>query len=265
MTKYIQDDLRLSIVRGLVGGATGVSKFGAAPSGAQTTAGADVWDLADATPTQSIWLAPTAARIHAIVSSSDSDGKTGSPNSVGARTIRVFGLKTWASAETSEDITLTGTDAVNTVNSYVIIHRMKVLTSGSTSINVGIIKATAATDNSITAVILAGNGQTEMAIYGVPSTQNFYLTRWDCALDKAQGAVASCDFRLRVNENPNVQTTNFIRKENISLQSTGANCYQRHYEYYPRFEGPCIIKVQAISSIADVDVHSGFDGYVITE
>ena len=259
----------LEVGRGNIPGTVCVSKFGEAPSGVQATA-TDIWSRADATPTQQVWLAPTAARIHAILSTSDADSDTGGTvaQGGGARTIRVYGLKTWASAETSEDIimdgTATGGNAYNTVNSYVIIHRMKVLTSGATNINVGTITATAASDATITAVILPGDGQTEMAIYGVPSTQTMYLTRWSASIDKATGAVASCDFSLRVNSNPDVQTTNFIRKEDLSLQSTGSNFAEKHYDCYPVFSGPCIIKVQGIASAADLDAHSGFDGFVVT-
>lgn len=221
----------------------------------------DIWSRADATPTQQIWLAPTAARVHAIVSSSTSDD--GSPVGVGARTLRVYGLTSWSTAETSEDITLDGTTPVNTVNSYVIIHRMKVLTSGGTSINVGTITATAATDSTVTAVIQPGNGQTEMAIYGVPSTQSAYLFRWNAAIDQSGGATTTVDFRLLVNENPNVQTTNFIRKDDMALQSTGTSALSRPYVVPPKFTGPCIIKVQAIASAADTDAKSGFDLLVI--
>src|SRR5574343_869836 len=210
-------DFGLEVARGKVANISRVNKFGAAPSGAQTTA-TDVWSRADATPTQQIWLAPTAARIHAIVSTSTSDD--GSPVGVGARTIRVYGLKTWDLAETSEDITLDGTTPVNTANTYVIIHRMKVLTSGATSINVGTISATAATDTTITAVILPGDGQTEMAIYGVPSIQSFYMTRWSCAIAKSSGVASHATFELRVNENPNVQTIAFLRKNDLAVQST---------------------------------------------
>jgi len=202
----IGSDYPLSVARGLVTGVTSVNKFGSSPEGIQTTV-TDIWSRANAAVTQQIWLAPTEPRVHAIVSTSTDDD--GNPVGLGARTIRIYGLKTWDLAETSEDITLNGTGSVNTANAYVIIHRMKVLTSGATSINVGTISATAATDNTVTAVILPGDGQTEMAIYGVPSIQSFYLTRWSCAVAKNATAVFA-SFQLRVNENPNVQTTNFL-------------------------------------------------------
>jgi len=180
-------DYGLAVARGLVTGQSSVNKFGAAPDGIQTSA-TDVWSLANSTPTQQIWLAPTAARIHAIVSTSANDD--GDPVGTGARTIRIYGLQTWDTAETSEVVTLNGTGAVNTANSYVIIHRMKVLTMGASGPNVGTISATAATDNTVTAVILPGDGQTEMAIYGVPSVQDFYLTRWSGAIGKSTAAAS---------------------------------------------------------------------------
>jgi len=238
-----------------------INKFGEAPSGIQTTA-TDIWSRADATPTQQIWLAPTAARIHAIVSSSTDDD--GAPVGTGARTIRIYGLKTWDTAESYEDITLNGTTGVNTVNSYVIIHRMKVLTMGASGPNVGTISATAATDNTVTAVILPGDGQTEMAIYGVPSTQIALLHRWSANIDKASGLVATIDYQLRVNENPNVQTTGFLRKDDLSVQSNGSSESERIFSIPMRFDGPCIIKIQGIASTADSDGEAGFDLELVT-
>jgi len=254
----------LDVARGLVSGITSVNKFGKAPSGVQTTA-TDIWSRANATPTQQIWLAPTAARVHAIVSTSDLDGKTATPNSVGARTIRIYGLKTWATAETNEDITLDGTTAVNTANSYVIIHRMKVLTQGTTNVNVGTISATAAApDSTVTAVILPGEGQTEMAIYGVPSTQDFYMTRWGCSMGKEVTA-QSVSFTLRVNETPDVITTGFLLKNDIYVVSAGTSSVDKVFTNPPKYAGPCIIKVQGIASTADVDAAAAFDGYLVTK
>jgi hypothetical protein len=261
MTQFAARDFGVEVARGKVAGFLRVNKFGAAPDGLQSTA-TDLWSRADSTPTQQIWLAPTAARVHAIVSSSASDD--GSPVGVGARTLRVWGLKTWDLAETSEDVTLDGTTPVNTAQSYVIIHRMKVLTSGATNINVGTITATAATDSTVTAVILAGDGQTEMAIYGVPSIQTFYLKRWGASIGKASGTTVSANFILRVNENPNIQTTNYIRKDDINLVSSGTSGISRVYDIPPSFAGPCIIKAQATASTNDTDATSGFDGYIVT-
>lgn len=262
MTYLHNRDFGTDVARGVVAGFSRINKFGAAPDGIQTTA-TDIWSRANSTPTQQVWLAPTAARQHAIVSTSTDDD--GNPVGTGARTLRIWGLKTWDLAETSEDITLDGTTPVNTANSYVIIHRMKVLTSGATGINVGTISATAAApDSTVTAVILPGDGQTEMAIYGIPSTQTFYLKRWGTHINKASFTAVTADFQLRVNENPNVQTTNFIRKDDISLQSTGTSAYSRAYDIPPSFAGPCIIKVTATASSADVDGKSGFDGYIVT-
>lgn len=251
----------LNVARGLISGVTSVNKFGSAPDGVQTTS-TDIWSRANSTPTQQIWLAPTAARVHAIVSNSTNDD--GSPVGTGARTIRVYGLTTWDLAETSEDITMDGTTPVNTANSYVIIHRMKVLTCGASGPNVGTITATAATDSTVTAVILPGDGQTEMAIYGVPSIQSFYLTRWSCAMAKSSGAASHISFELRVNENPNVQTTAFLRKNDIATHSSGSSNVEKHFDNPVKYAGPCIIKVQGIGSANDIDAKSGFDGYLVT-
>ena len=240
------------LVLGNIPGRTYVSKFGAAPDGIQTTA-TDIWSRANATPTQQIWLAPTAARVHALVSSSAAD----------TFVVQVRGLKTWDSAETSENVTLTGQTPVNTTNSYVIIHRMKCVYTAAKTTNAGTITATAADDGTVTAVILPGDGQTEMAIYGVPSIQKAILHRWTVNVDRTTAA-AAVDFTLRVNENPNIQTVGFLRKDDISLTTTGTTAHERIYMTPPVFAGPCIIKVQGIGTAADIEAESGFDLELVT-
>lgn len=252
------------VALGNIPGRKSVNKFGAAPNGVQTTK-TDIWDRANATPTQQIWLAPTQARVHAIVSSSGSDVVGG----VGVGQVIVYGLKNWNEGEISETVTLNGVNPVNTGNAYVIIHRMKVITQASTTNvgggaaspgpNVGTITATAAVDGTVTAAILPGNGQTEMAIYGVPSIQNALMYRWSAQLDRTIGVSTVCDVELRVNENPNIQTVSFLRKDDISLQSTGTSSQERKYGVPYRFSGPCIIKIQAVASTADTDMESEFD------
>ena len=245
------------VALGNVTGRSTVNKFGAAPDGVQTTA-TDIWDRANSTPTQQVWTAPTQARIHAVVSTSAEDAAGGT----GAASVIVYGLTSWSTNEVSETITLTGVTPVNTTNSYVIIHRMKCVGQASTTgvgVNIGTITATAASDNTVTAAILAGNGQTEMAIYGVPSTKKALLLRWSGGINKTAASAATCDFEIRVNENPNVQLLGFLRKDDISVQSTGANVHERYYPVPPVYTGPCIIKITGIASAADIDAHAEFD------
>jgi hypothetical protein len=257
-------DYALQVSRGLVSGVSAVYKFGHAPTGVQTTA-TDIWSRADATPTQQIWIAPTQARVHAIASSSDTDGKTGAPTSAGARTLRVTGLTSWTTAETSETITLDGTTSVNTVNSYVIIHHMRVLTSGTTSINVGTITATAASDATVTAVILPNIGQTEMAIYGIPSTQTFYMTAYGGSIND-NTAQSRVDMELLVNETPNSSplNTRFTVKGHTEIQNSGTSFAQYEFNPYLPIAGPAIIKLQGIASAADLDTSGSFQGYLVT-
>jgi len=252
----------LEIARGNVSGITHINKFGRAFSGVQTTA-TDIWDRADTTPTQQIWSAPTQARIHTIVSTSDEDSETGgtNPQGDGARTLRIFGLTDWDTAETSEDIIMDGTNGVNTSDSYVIIYRMKVLTKGPTNVNVGVITATAQTDDTVTAQINVSEGQTQMAIYGIPSTQTGYMVSYYASTNKQENPanVISVDMRILVNQEPKAELTNFLVKHTQGLYSNGVSYWNHSFVPYFRITGPAIIKMQGISSTADTDVSGGFD------
>lgn len=251
-------DFGLQVSRGLVSGITSVNKFGRCPNGVQTTA-SDVWSRCDATPTQQIWVAPTTARIHSLASTSINDTSAGT----GARTVKVFGLTSWTTAEVNETVTLNGLVPVNTTNSYVIIHRIIVITSGSASVNAGIITATAATDLTVTAQIDVGQGQTQMTIYGVPSTQSFYLKALFASINDATAATR-VDVEFRVNENPNVQLLNFVNRRDFQLANNGSSAYIRNLELPTKYVGPCIIKMQATASGADIDLSAGYDGYLVT-
>lgn len=253
----------LTVAEGLVSNTTAVHQFGRAPDGVQTSA-TDIWSRADATPTQQIFVAPTQARTHTIASTStDDDSDAGA----GARTMRIWGLTSWSAAEVTEDVNLdgAGTNNVQTANSYVIINRMKVLTSGTTSVNVGVITATANTDSTVSAVILAGQGQTQMAIYGVPSTQTFYLTNFEGSIND-NTAQTRVDLLMMVNETPSTSelNVNFIHKHNVQLQNSGSSFIEMNFDPYFSISGPAIIKLQGIANIADVDTYAGFDGYLVT-
>lgn len=239
-------DSKLDVSRGLIAGQTAVNKFGR-NTDIDTGVAEDIWDAGGT------WVAPTAARTHQIVSSSASDASAG----VGARTIQVCGLQTWASVETSETVTLNGTTNVPTANTYVIIHRMAVLTKGATSVNVGNITATADTDATVTAQISAGLGQTLMCVYGVPSAHKAYMTCYYGSLNESGGSVV--DFRLLVNPEPDVELTNFLTKH----LNAASSHYQHVFAPYNAIAGPAIIKIQGTSSANNTDVTAGFDMIVV--
>jgi hypothetical protein len=234
----------------------GLNKFGRTTNAASGTL-TDIWDGADTATNQPIWLAPTAARTHALVSTQAADAAAGT----GANTVRVQGLKTWSSAETAEVVTLNGTTPVNTANSYVIIHRMKLLTWGSGGTNAGVITATAATDSTITAMILAGEGQTQMAIYGVPSGKSLYMSQYYGSVNK-NVKTAGVDIQVRLNPSPDVLTTGFLVKHTKGLVSEGTGDNNHLFDPYWKIEGPAIVKVQCTSDTASTVVDGGFDGYI---
>lgn len=216
----------------------------------------DIWDGANATDDIDLWVAPTAARVHNIASSSANDTSAGT----GARTIRIWGLQTWSSEESSEDITMNGTSNVATSNSYVIIHRMKVLTCGSSGPNVGQIEATAVTDATITAIIIAGKGQTFMAVYGVPDTQDLYIPCLSFSVLRANLGTGErhIDMRLLANEFPDDQTDVYIEKESWGCGTRGSNPTHIPFDPFYKIEGPCIVKMQAAASDNNCDVSASF-------
>ena len=268
MSRILTRNFDLEVAKGNVAGHFAVNKYGRATDGVQVTA-TDIWDRADAAATQQIWVAPTAARVHEILSTSDADSDSGGTvaQGQGARTIRIFGLKTWDLAETSEDIimdgTATGGNSVDTANSYVIIHRMKVLTHGTAGPNVGIITATAQSDNSVTAQIGVGNGQTEMSIYGIPSTQKAYMTSFDVNAHNTgnPSTAIETDFDLLINEHPDVDETAaaFLVKANVGLIATGSTVFNKAYDPPFKIDGPAIIKFQGIATTADTEAVAEYD------
>lgn len=246
----------LGLSRGLISGVSHVNKFGRSTN-VDSGVATDIWDGADPTLDQDIWVAPTAARVHQIVSDSASDD--GSPGGIGARTLRVFGLTGWGTAEVTEDITLNGTTNVATSNSYVIIHRLEVLTKGATNVNVGTITATADTDGTITAQMQPGKGVTQMAIYGIPSVQTAFMTNYYASFAKSAGAAGAVDISLLFNPEPDSELTNFVVKHTQSIQSTGTSHFRHVFNPFNVFPGPAILKIQGDGSANDLTVDAGFD------
>lgn len=110
-----------------------------------------------------------------ISSASTADTSAGT----GARTVSVSGLDANYN-EISETVTLNGQTAVNTINEYLRVNRMQILTAGSGGENAGKVYAgTGTLTNGVPAnkyaVIDAGENQTLMALWTVPSGYTAYI------------------------------------------------------------------------------------------
>lgn len=95
-------------------------------------------------------------------------------NITGVRSIRITGVDS-TYAEITEDIDLNGTGSKNTVNSYLRINSMVALAVGSNGSAVGNITATAATDSTVSAKILAGKCESQNAYYTVPLNKTAFI------------------------------------------------------------------------------------------
>jgi len=230
-----------------------INVSGNANDGIQTSA-TDIWDLADLSATQQIWLAPDAAVTHWIVSSSVSDASAG----VGARTVRIRGLIDWDTPEVIEDVVMNGTTSVTTGQSYVAINSLEVLTKGATNVNVGAISAFATDDGTIAARILAGAGQSQMAIYSISSIEDAYLAEIWGTVDTSTATLV--DYSLHVNPEPDSELTRFIKKKPFGVSATGSSYVTRPFKPYLKIGGPAIIKMQGVASAADIGGSAGFDG-----
>ncbi len=261
VTMSASGDFFLDAAVGLIEDVTTINKFGRSPLGLQTTA-TDIWDRANATPTQQVWVAPTQARLHNIASSHASDDAVGT----GTQTLKLYGLTDWDTPETSEIIVMDGTSNVSTARPYVMINRMKVLTTGTSvnGANVGNITATAATDGTVTAQINAAEGQTQMAIYGLSSLDKMYIGRfYGNAVQVAGGDEAV--MKMLVNEEPDSQLLNFRTNHTFGIRGGGTSALTINY-YVPKvINGPAIVKIQGIGDSSDMDVSAGWDGIIHTD
>ena len=256
MTFIGEKDFGLEVSLGNVPGYDRIFKFGIAAD-VDTAITTDLWDGADGVISTKVWVAPTAARIHDLVSTDAADASAGT----GARTVLVFGLTSWDTKETTEIVTLDGLTNVPTVNSYVIIHRMLVLTFGASETNAGVITATAQTDGTITAAITAGRGQTLMAIHGTPSVQNLCITAVNLSLSRTTGAgTANVVLSAQVKSNPQNSDSGYVLAGVIATsQATGA-VFEGPRSF---LRGPVLVKLAADSDSNNTGVAGSFNAYLV--
>lgn len=244
MSYFGSTEYYLQVARGLVSGASALSKFGRNPD--IDTGTEDVWGVGGT------WVPPTTARLHNIKSSNVNDTSAGT----GARTISITGLN-GSYAETTETVTLNGTSDVATANSYVIIYRMRVTTAGSGGTNAGNITATAQTDATVTAQITTGYAQTLMAIWQCPASYSFYMTRYYISTNAV--TAAKLDGVLWVKPFGEVWQV----KHTASWDNASQSGVEHTFEPPFKVTEKSLVRIAVTSSANNQDVSAGFDGVYI--
>ncbi|WP_461521150.1 hypothetical protein [Porticoccus sp.] len=251
---------QLEVDLGNIPGIQNLSITGVVVTGVDSGSETDVWSGADSTLLgggQKEWIKPTAAQIHSVVSDSISDTAAGT----GMRTALVRGLVDWNTNEVSETVTLNGLTPVNTVNSYVCLNDITVLTCGTDGPNVGTIEVKAVTDNTLQLVMRAEAGRSTRAIYAVPSTQRVVFKRWNGLMTRTTGSGDFMVFRAKVDLTPQVATTCWILADERTTVSNGTSSGNWVIDPPPTVMGPTIIKISAegsrnnLSAVASMGFH----------
>lgn len=220
-----------------------MNKFG--HNGGVGTSIEDIWEQGGD------WVAPTAARIHDIVSSSANDA---SPSGTGAQTILIEGLDA-DGIEISETITMNGQTNVATTKAYTFVGRMKVLTAGANGENADVIKATAQTDSTVSCSMSALDNQSTLCIYKIPADKTGWLNCFTGALlDPANNR--SLEVGMWVMDDG---SSVWNLKYRLGIENRG-NTYGKHH-FYPPFELPALstVKLTGLASAASMDVFASMD------
>jgi len=139
----------------------------------------DIWEIGG------LITAPTAATVATIVSNSASDTAS---NGIGARIILVEGLDSNYNP-IFETVNLNGTSSVQTQQQFLRINHFRVVLSGTSQSNVGIITATV--NGNIITGIGAGKGLAHTAFYTVAKGHSLYLTQVSMGIIRAASNITA--------------------------------------------------------------------------
>lgn len=247
VTGGISKDFYFEVASGNIEGYSSVNKFGHNPT--STTGGEDVW-MGGGTYA----FYPTTAQSMEIVSSSGLDDSAG----IGARQVMVFGLdENWA--EISETVSLSGTTPVNLQEDYIRMYRAIVLEVGTTESNVGDIEVRVQGGGTVGALIGAGDGQTQQAIYTIPINKTGYFIKGYVSLGNQNKNGEDGTFQWQARSN-NGFTGAWTVKGQVALINIGSSHWQYLYGV-PAGQIPekTDIRIKTTKSSAIIDTVAGFD------
>ena len=208
------NDFLLSIIKGDVDGYSFVRKFGF-NSDIDTAADEDIWSVGGN------YSFPSSASILRVDSTSASDVGTLGGKGVGAQVVTIQGLNADYN-EVEVDVTLTGTVAVSTTQTFIRVNRAFVKEAGSNGTNVGDINIDlGGADRS---QIPATYGQTQQTIYTVPAKKTAYLMDMSGAVVKRSSGIATLE--LWAHERGIKKM-----KQSINVSIDGSTTYQKDLRY----------------------------------
>jgi len=184
---------------------------------------------------------------------SSADTTAGVAPGVGARTVEISGINA-AYKEVSETVSLNGTAAVNTVNSYLHINSMQVKSAGSEGANAGLITAIAATDTTITAQIEIGRNKAQQCIFlninGPAKSINYFTVS---AKNATAGAITTVDIWTKK------QGGVWIPEITVELDSSNPTFTDVRSGFLPILSTKTLIKVMATASAGSSSVNCSFE------
>jgi len=244
---YSLDQYVMAASRGNDTNIGGTRKFGR-NTDVDTAAAEDIWDGGG------VYVPPTVARVHAIVSGSALDDA----GSTGATSVTIEGLDTnWDAL--SETVIMDGATPVNTVGSYLRVNRMYVATAGTGLVNAGIITATAAVDATVSAQISLGKGQTLQAVFSTAARFNSYITDLIVGVNRTSPAAQTCEASLWVRPGANVATAPWLQKSVFILHSESNVPYHHPFKNCPQSVPPMSdIKITCSVSANNFDISAEF-------
>jgi hypothetical protein len=194
-----------------------------------------------------IYAYPAAATVMKVSSANANDTAAGT----GARTVQIYGLDA-NYALVDEIVTLNGQTAVNTVNSYLRVYRMIVLSAGSGGQNAGVLYAGVGTVTSgvpatVYLTVTAGNNQTLMAFYTVPAGYKALLK------DEHYSTASSGAVVVRLVARAFGQV--FATKNTVQIVNSHVDL---HHECGPIFDEKTDIEVRASCATNNADVSASF-------
>ena len=248
-SKTQTSDFFLEVVKGDIAGHSALQKFGFNP------------DIDNAATYETIWngggeytgFNATSAEI-VTVASVGTNAADDDIAGTGARTVELRGLDATYTMQT-EVVELSGTSLVDTINSYIRIDRVLVLTAGSGGENAGVIVcAQKVTTANIFTSLPIGYNQTMIAAATIPAGKTGYMVfAFASIANKKEAAIA---LRMKMRALGSV----FQVKGELAINARGTGVILRDYKIP---QGPIPEKtdifIEASSGTDNVGIAAGFD------